>query len=78
VIVSNGVGDLEKLLLSTKTGVVIKDNVDLAVTDLLDLLDDNETPTRCRALAERHFSMVKAVDTYDSIFKRLLKQEGLK
>lgn len=73
VIVSKGVGDLEKLLLSTRTGVVIESNMDFAVTGLLDLLDDEETPKRCRALAEQHFSMVNAVDTYDSIFKKLLK-----
>jgi hypothetical protein len=78
VIVSNGVGDLEKLLLSTRTGVVIKSNMDLAVTELLDLLDDDKTPIRCRALAEQHFSMVNAIDTYNSIFTRLLKQEGLR
>lgn len=73
VIVSKGVGDLEKLLLSTRTGIIMKDNMDLAVNELLDLLDDEETPKRCRALAEQHFSMVNAVDTYDSIFQKLLK-----
>jgi glycosyltransferase involved in cell wall biosynthesis len=78
VIVSKGVGDLEKLLLSTRTGVIMKDNMDLAVNELLDLLDDEETPKRCRALAEQHFSMVNAVNTYDSIFKKLLKWEALK
>lgn len=73
VLVSAGVGDLEKLLLSTRTGVVIKGNMDLAATELLDLLDDNETPKRCRALAEQHFSMLNAIDTYDSIFKKLIR-----
>jgi len=72
VIVSKGVGDLEKLLLSTLTGVVIESNMDLAVTQLLELLNDDETPKRCRALAEQHFSMVNAIDTYDLIFKKLI------
>lgn len=74
VIVSKGVGDLEQLLLSTRTGVVIGSNIDLAVTELLDLLHDDETPMRCRALAEQHFSMVNAVEKYNLIFKKLINR----
>lgn len=72
VIVSKGVGDLEELLLASRTGVVVENNMDLAVTELLELLNDNETPTRCRALAEQYFSMAGAINKYDSIFRELI------
>ena len=73
VIVSKGVGDLEQLLLSTRTGVVIGNDMDLAVIELLDLLNDDETPKRCRALAEKHFSLACAINKYDSIFRKLIR-----
>lgn len=72
IVVSKGVGDLEQLLLSTRTGVVIGNDMDLVIIELLDLLSDDETPTRCRALAEKHFSMARANDKYDSIFRKLI------
>ena len=73
VIVSKGVGDLEELLLSTRTGIIIGEDMTLAVKELLDLLNDSDTPIRCRALAEKHFSMVMAIDKYDLVFRKLLQ-----
>ena len=72
VVVSKGVGDLDELLVSTRTGVVIDGDVDSAVDSLLALLEDSETPFRCRALAENHFNMSKAVENYDLIFKGMI------
>jgi len=72
VVVSKGVGDLDELLVSTRTGVVIDEDVDSAVDSLLALLEDSETPFRCRALAENHFNMSKAVENYDLIFKGMI------
>jgi len=37
----------------------------------LTLLDDAETPLRCRNLAESHFSMRSAIEKYDLIFKEM-------
>lgn len=72
VVVSKGIGDLDELLTSTKTGVVIDGDMNIAVDKLLALLDDEETPFRCRALAEQHFDMSKAVLIYDSIFREMI------
>ena len=72
VIVSKGVGDLEELLLTTRTGVVIESTMGSAVSELLSLLLDKDTPRRCRALAEQHFSMASAIEKYDSIFRKLI------
>lgn len=72
IVISKGVGDLEQLLLSTRTGVVVRNDMDLAVNELLVLLNDDATPARCRALAENHFDMAKAIEKYDSIFRKLI------
>ena len=72
VVVSKGIGDLDELLISTKTGVVIDGDLDMAIDDLLTLLDDGETPFRCRALAEHHFNMSKAIENYDLIFREMI------
>lgn len=72
VVISEDIGDLEELLLSTNTGVVIRGSNALAIEELTRLLNDPGTPKRCRALAESHFSMENAVKKYDGIFKKLL------
>lgn len=76
VVVSQGIGDLENLLLSTQTGVVIGSDIELAVSEILSLLADKDTPIRCRALAERHFNMASAINIYDSIFRKLIGEMG--
>lgn len=73
VIISEDIGDLEELLLSTDTGVVIRENNAIAIKELARLLDDPDTPQRCRALAESHFSMENAIKKYDEIFRKLLR-----
>jgi glycosyltransferase involved in cell wall biosynthesis len=72
VVISENIGDLEELLLSTNTGVVVRDSYAVAIGELSQLLSDPGTPKRCRDLAERHFSMENAVKKYDGIFRALL------
>jgi glycosyltransferase involved in cell wall biosynthesis len=72
VVVSEGVGDLDRLLLSTRTGVVLRGDVEKAVQELLVLLNDKDTPRRCRDLADSHFNMEKAICDYDDLFSSLL------
>jgi glycosyltransferase involved in cell wall biosynthesis len=77
VVVSKGIGDLESLLLTTGTGVVVEGDGRKAVLEILSLVSDPHTAVRCRKLAEEHFSMEKAITTYESIFKLLgVKQTG--
>jgi glycosyltransferase involved in cell wall biosynthesis len=73
VVISEGIGDLEDLLLSTNTGVVVRESYAVAIDALTKLLSDPGTPKRCRDLAERHFSMENAVEKYNQIFKELLR-----
>ena len=73
VIVSNGIGDLDQMLTSTQTGLVIdqSDSLQTVAEQITLLLDDPETPTRCRELAMRHFDMEKSVDKYLDIYDRM-------
>jgi glycosyltransferase involved in cell wall biosynthesis len=66
VVVSPGIGDMDSLLGRFSCGVVLDSSsvtgLDRATDELLQLLDDDGTAGRCRALAEEHFSLDRAVD----------------
>jgi len=73
VIVSNGIGDLDHMLTSTRTGVVINhsDSLQTAASQVRTLISDPKTPERCRELAMQHFDMGKSVDRYLEIYDRM-------
>jgi glycosyltransferase involved in cell wall biosynthesis len=73
VVVSNGIGDLDHMLTSTKTGVVVNqsDTLETISSQIRCLIDDPMTPDRCRALAMQHFDMEKSVDRYIEIYDRM-------
>jgi glycosyltransferase involved in cell wall biosynthesis len=72
VVVSEGIGDLEDLLTSTRTGVILRANTSNSIKELNDLLLDPLTSLRCRKLAESHFDIKNAISEYSKIFKKLL------
>lgn len=73
VIVSNGIGDLDHMLTSTRTGLVINhsDSLQTVSTQINSLISDPKTPDRCRELAMQHFDMEKSVDKYLEIYDRM-------
>jgi hypothetical protein len=73
VIVSNGIGDLDHMLTSTRTGVVINhsDSLQNIASQIRTLISDPKTPERCRELAMQHFDMEKSVDRYLEIYDRM-------
>ena len=73
VIVSRGIGDLDQMLESTRTGCVVDHNDSLQDLSerLTSLINDLDTPHRCRALAMQHFDMEKSVDKYLDIYERI-------
>ena len=73
VVVSNGIGDLDQMLTSTKTGVVIdhSDSLQTIASQIKGLISDPKTPDRCRELAMQHFDMEKSVDRYLEIYDRM-------
>jgi glycosyltransferase involved in cell wall biosynthesis len=73
VIVSKGMGDLDRLIAQWRTGIVIKDGMSEQeiVAKAKGLLLDEELSHRCRRLAEEHFSMQKAIVTYSNVYKSI-------
>jgi glycosyltransferase involved in cell wall biosynthesis len=74
VIVNPGLGDADKLIEATGTGIVLRDGsaADLEETwdRLEDMLADPGTSERCRALAEQHFNLDQAVDRLLDVYAR--------
>lgn len=66
VIVSPGLGDMDELVARYDCGVVVDDvgdrGLDAAIDRLESLLADPGTPARCRAAAEEHFDLDRAVE----------------
>ena len=75
VVTNLGVGDLDELLVSQRTGVVVEDGGTAALAraagDLQHLLADPETPTRCRRLASERFELEAAVAAYDRLYREI-------
>jgi glycosyltransferase involved in cell wall biosynthesis len=73
VIVSSGIGDLDELLTSTKTGVIIPhhDSLKEVGQRIDEIISDPKTPVRCRELAMEHFDMDKAVERYLDVYERM-------
>jgi glycosyltransferase involved in cell wall biosynthesis len=71
VIVSQGMGDLDNLIRNSNTGIVITEEMSIneIVENTLNLLKDPELSTRCRELAENHFSMEEAVLKYCNTYE---------
>ncbi|MEJ7583477.1 MAG: hypothetical protein WKF43_05160 [Acidimicrobiales bacterium] len=66
VVVSRGLGDMDRLAAEYRCAVVVDDasesGLAVAATALLDLVADPNTPTRCRRAAEDHFSLEVGID----------------
>ena len=73
VIVSKGIGDLDQMLPSTKTGVVIDHDCSLQniSEQIVSLINDVDTPDRCRELAMQHFDMNKSIYKYLDVYDRM-------
>jgi glycosyltransferase involved in cell wall biosynthesis len=65
VVVSPGLGDMDRFLSDFDCGVVLTDmsavGLGHAAEEVERLIDDPDTPTRCRALAEERFSLPAGV-----------------
>jgi glycosyltransferase involved in cell wall biosynthesis len=76
IVVNKGLGDMDELLNEFDAGVILdgdSHNLKNAALKLIDLLDDPETPERCKALAEKYFSMESGVSKYLSIYTKISK-----
>jgi hypothetical protein len=72
VVVSEGIGDLDELLTSTRTGIILRSDISHSIKELNVLLSDPLTAYRCRKLAEFYFDIEKAINQYSQIFQKLV------
>jgi len=79
VIISAGMGDLDHLIISSNTGIVVSQSSkrEEFLRKAMELLDDPDLSNRCRTLAESHFSMSKAIGSYEEIYMKLHKLQKL-
>lgn len=65
VVVNRGLGDMDSLLEDGLAGILASPEIETTemARQLITIVNSGDTPDRCRALAERHFSLDAAVDT---------------
>jgi glycosyltransferase involved in cell wall biosynthesis len=77
---NGGVGDVAKDINETGTGIalpaqgqdgVVLDDLDKALEQLFEMAADPDMPRRCRAAAERRFSLSGGVADYSEIYQKL-------
>jgi hypothetical protein len=75
IVVNAGLGDMVELVRAGDCGVVVDDTsgaaLAAAASELDRLLDDPDTPSRCRAVAEAHFDLGTAVAQLADAYRRL-------
>jgi hypothetical protein len=79
VVVNKGLGDMDVFIDEFNVGVTLdgsSKNLQESATKLVSLSFDPETPLRCRALAEEHFSMEKGAEKYLDIYSRMLTSKN--
>ncbi len=77
VVVNAGLGDMDRFVAEFACGVVVHDRssegLDRATDELVRLIEDPETPARCRAVAERHFDLERGVDELLAVYERAVQ-----
>ena len=78
VVVNKGLGDMDQFITEFNVGVVLDgtiENLSESAAKLAELLTDNETPIRCRLLAEKHFNMQVGAEKYLNLYSQMLKSK---
>jgi hypothetical protein len=76
IVVNKGLGDMDKFISEFNAGVILDGtttNLKDGAIKLASLLSDGNTPIRCRALAEKYFSMDVGVSNYLDLYSQILK-----
>lgn len=76
IVVNKGLGDMDRYIDEFDAGIILdgdKDNLVNSATKLVNLISDPETPNRCRALAEKYFSMDAGANKYLDLYSQMLK-----
>jgi glycosyltransferase involved in cell wall biosynthesis len=76
VVVTPGIGDTEEIIRRERVGVVVSEfsgeAYDHALSELLNLLEDPYLPGRCRAAAEKHYSLETACERLQELYSALI------
>jgi glycosyltransferase involved in cell wall biosynthesis len=78
IVVNRGLGDMDLFLEEFDAGVILdgtQKNLVAGAAKLVELLGDRETPARCRALAEKYFSMDVGATKYLDLYSQMLKSK---
>jgi len=78
IVVNKGLGDMDKFISEFDAGVILdgtSTNLRDGAVKLVSLLTDGNTPIRCRALAEKYFSMDVGVSNYLELYSQILKSK---
>ena len=79
IVVNKGLGDMDQFLEEFNAGVILDgtiSNLIESASKLASLLSDSETPHRCRALAEKYFSMDIGASKYLNLYSQILSPES--
>ena len=76
VVVSSGMGDLDKILQENQAGIVVQQEGDLyqAARQIQELIRNPETPENCWAVAKKYFDLDWAVQEYKATYTTLIGQ----
>ena len=75
VVVNKGLGDMGDIIAESNIGVILNgdpNDTKNAAVKLISLISDPETPFRCRAIAEKYFSMDVGAAKYLDMYSRML------
>ena len=75
IVVNKGLGDMDQFIEEFNVGVILdgtSSNLVGSATKLVGLLADADTPLRCRALAEKYFSMDVGASKYLYLYSQML------
>jgi glycosyltransferase involved in cell wall biosynthesis len=76
VVVNAGLGDMEHIISEFRCGAVVsgrsQSELDVVVKQVADLLDDPQTPERCRSAAEKYFDIEKAVHRLREVYRKII------
>lgn len=74
IIVNEGLGDFDEYLPEFNAGVILngeKGDIEEKAQQLMELMADDETPHRCRALAEKYFDIDKGAQKYLDLYTKM-------
>ena len=75
MVLNKGLGDMDRFIQEFDAGVVLdgtSSNLVESAKKLVSLLADTDTPMRCRALAEKYFSMDLGASKYLDLYSQIL------